>query len=181
MQLITVILQQYLLVRFSSRQQVETRWCLYNTLVCRVCVGGCIAEYFPKIKLVCLLNRNLKKKKSVHMYSSRKHRQCSGGLFPEPLNKRQHDSDENIRMDVIQCIVNASKKELNNITEELLQCMKERTLDKKVSQTCYLAVLPVKKNCSALSGMLWKWSVYGGTVCLKFVFIGLGGQIQSLT
>ncbi len=51
----------------------------------------------------------------------------------EPLRQRTHDPDENVRMDVVQAVVGASKKEFSNITLELLECVKERTLDKKVS------------------------------------------------
>ena len=53
-------------------------------------------------------------------------------VFAEHLKQRQHDSDESVRMDVVQAIVGAAKKELRNVSDDLLECVKERTLDKKV-------------------------------------------------
>jgi hypothetical protein len=50
----------------------------------------------------------------------------------EHLQQRQHDSDEDVRVDVVQAIVGASKRALANVSGELLDCVKERTLDKKV-------------------------------------------------
>ena len=50
----------------------------------------------------------------------------------EPLRLRQHDPDENVRLDVVHAIVNAAKRELPNVTDNLLQAVKERKLDKKV-------------------------------------------------
>jgi hypothetical protein len=49
------------------------------------------------------------------------------------LQQRQHDSDEEVRIDVVQAIVGASKRALANVSGELLDCVKERTLDKKVA------------------------------------------------
>ena len=54
------------------------------------------------------------------------------GDIEEPLRQRQHDPDENVRMDVVQAIVAAAKRKLANVTDPLLQAVKERTLDKKV-------------------------------------------------
>jgi len=51
----------------------------------------------------------------------------------EYLCQRQHDPDENVRTDVIQSIVGALKKEFSVASDDLLNCIKERTLDKKVS------------------------------------------------
>lgn len=56
----------------------------------------------------------------------------------EPLRLRQHDPDENVRLDVVQAIVGAAKRELPNVTDSLLQAVKERTLDKKVEQCCQI-------------------------------------------
>ena len=50
----------------------------------------------------------------------------------EPLRTRQHDPDENVRIEVVQAIVGAAKKEFSHITDGLLEVVKERTLDKKV-------------------------------------------------
>ncbi|KAK2159284.1 hypothetical protein LSH36_155g04017 [Paralvinella palmiformis] len=49
----------------------------------------------------------------------------------EPLKQRQHDPDESVRMDVVQAVIAAAKREFNNITPELFDCVKERILDKK--------------------------------------------------
>jgi len=53
--------------------------------------------------------------------------------FLEPLKQRQHDPDESVRMDVVQAVIAAAKREFNNITPELFDCVKERILDKKVA------------------------------------------------
>ena len=50
----------------------------------------------------------------------------------EHLQQRQHDSDEEVRIDVVQAVVGAAKRALANVSGELLDCVKERTLDKKV-------------------------------------------------
>ena len=52
--------------------------------------------------------------------------------FLEPLSQRQHDPDENVRMEVIQAIVGAAKKDPTHMNTKLLESVKERTLDKKV-------------------------------------------------
>ena len=65
------------------------------------------------------------------------HTSCLASLhtnISDPLKQRQHDSDENVRMDVIQAIVGAGKKDPTNLTDGLLECVRERTLDKKVGQ-----------------------------------------------
>ena len=51
----------------------------------------------------------------------------------EHLKQRQHDPDENVRIEVVQAVVNAAKKEFSHVTDDLLECVKERTLDKKVT------------------------------------------------
>jgi len=50
----------------------------------------------------------------------------------EHLQQRQHDSDEDVRMDVVQAIVSAAKRSLTSVPSELLDSVRERTLDKKV-------------------------------------------------
>ena len=57
---------------------------------------------------------------------------------PEHLQQRQHDSEEDVRMDVVQAIVGAAKRCLTNVSSELLDCVRERTLDKKVRMIDYL-------------------------------------------
>lgn len=45
--------------------------------------------------------------------------------------QRQHDPDENVRYEVVMAIISAAKKGIENINEDLLSYVKERTLDKK--------------------------------------------------
>ncbi|KAI1280333.1 Sister chromatid cohesion protein PDS5 -like protein B [Halotydeus destructor] len=49
----------------------------------------------------------------------------------EQLKQRQHDPDENVRYEVVMAIISAAKKSIDNINEDLLSFVKERTLDKK--------------------------------------------------
>lgn len=82
-------------------------------------------HFVPDIRIlpnICILSQYL------HIAPCRKCVLC----FIEHLRQRQHDSDENVRMDVVQAIVGAAKRVLANVTEDLLECVKERTLDKKV-------------------------------------------------
>lgn len=52
----------------------------------------------------------------------------------ETLKLRQHDSDENVRYEVVTSIVSTAKKDFEIVSdsEDLLEFVKERTLDKKV-------------------------------------------------
>jgi len=61
--------------------------------------------------------------------------------FAEHLQQRQHDSDEDVRMDVVQAVVGAAKRSLANITEELLDSARERTLDKKVRPVQFASII----------------------------------------
>lgn len=49
----------------------------------------------------------------------------------EQLKQRQHDGDENVRYEVVMAIISAAKKGIENVNEDLLSFVKERTLDKK--------------------------------------------------
>ncbi|XP_076319055.1 sister chromatid cohesion protein PDS5 homolog A-like [Tachypleus tridentatus] len=49
----------------------------------------------------------------------------------EQLRQRQHDPEEHVRYEVVMAIISAAKKEFNTVSEELLNFVKERTLDKK--------------------------------------------------
>lgn len=49
----------------------------------------------------------------------------------EQLRQRQHDSDETVRYEVVMAIISAAKKDFNSVTDDLLNFVKERTLDKK--------------------------------------------------
>lgn len=54
--------------------------------------------------------------------------------FAEYLKVRSHDPEEAIRHDVIVSIVTAAKKDLSLVNDALLNFVKERTLDKRVSR-----------------------------------------------
>jgi len=49
----------------------------------------------------------------------------------EQLKQRQHDPTENVRYEVVMAIISAAKKGIENVNEDLLSFVKERTLDKK--------------------------------------------------
>ncbi|XP_037506723.1 LOW QUALITY PROTEIN: sister chromatid cohesion protein PDS5 homolog B-like [Rhipicephalus sanguineus] len=49
----------------------------------------------------------------------------------ESLRQRQHDPAESVRYEVVMAIISAAKKDFGSVTEELLNFVKERTLDKK--------------------------------------------------
>lgn len=61
------------------------------------------------------------------------HVMCSCCLSLEYLRVRSHDPEEAIRHDVIVSIVTAAKKDLSLVNDALLNFVKERTLDKRVS------------------------------------------------
>lgn len=52
----------------------------------------------------------------------------------ETLKMRQHDAEENVRFEVVTAIVNTAKRDFEVVSdsEDLLDFVKERTLDKKV-------------------------------------------------
>lgn len=49
----------------------------------------------------------------------------------EQMKQRQHDQDESVRHEVVMAIISAARKGMDNINEDLLEFVKERTLDKK--------------------------------------------------
>lgn len=51
----------------------------------------------------------------------------------EYLKVRSHDPEEAIRHDVIVTIINAGKKDLNLVDDQLLGFVRDRTLDKRVT------------------------------------------------
>lgn len=53
------------------------------------------------------------------------------GDISEQMKQRQHDQDENVRHEVVMAIISAARKGMDNINEDLLEFVKERTLDKK--------------------------------------------------
>lgn len=58
---------------------------------------------------------------------------CLCFISQEFLRVRSHDPEEAIRHDVIVSIVTAAKKDLSLVNDALLNFVKERTLDKRVS------------------------------------------------
>ena len=54
-------------------------------------------------------------------------------LNSEKLRERVHDVDEGVRQEVVAAIAKAAKKDITNISDEMLTLIKDRTLDKKVS------------------------------------------------
>lgn len=53
----------------------------------------------------------------------------------DTLKLRQHDADESVRYEVVTAIVTTAKRDFEVVSdsEDLLEFVKERTLDKKVS------------------------------------------------
>ena len=64
----------------------------------------------------------------------------------EHLQQRQHDSDEDVRMDVVQAVVSTAKRSLTSVPTELLDSVRERTLDKKVHTVLFAVDLYVGVN-----------------------------------
>lgn len=54
------------------------------------------------------------------------------------MRLRQHDPDETVRYEVVMAIISAAKKDFNSVTDDLLNFVKERTLDKKVMTYFFL-------------------------------------------
>jgi hypothetical protein len=54
----------------------------------------------------------------------------------DTLKMRQHDTDENVRYEVVTAIVTTARRDFDIVSssEDLLTFVKERTLDKKVSR-----------------------------------------------
>ncbi len=50
----------------------------------------------------------------------------------EHLKQRQHDQEESVRLEVVMSVLAIARKSIAALTEDLVQCVKERTLDKKV-------------------------------------------------
>ncbi|XP_022079543.1 sister chromatid cohesion protein PDS5 homolog A-B-like [Acanthaster planci] len=53
------------------------------------------------------------------------------GDLIEKLRARVHDTDEGVRQEVVSAISNAAKRDITNISDEMLTLIKDRTLDKK--------------------------------------------------
>ena len=53
-------------------------------------------------------------------------------LFSDQIKVRQHDPEESVRLDVVNSLLAVARKEPKSMTPEMLQFVKERTLDKKV-------------------------------------------------
>lgn len=68
----------------------------------------------------------------------------------EYLKVRSHDPEEAIRHDVIVTIINAGKKDLNLVNDQLLGFVRDRTLDKRVRQARDRTVLQESLDCPFL-------------------------------
>lgn len=66
---------------------------------------------------------------------------CLYVVQSEYLKVRSHDPEEAIRHDVIVTIINAGKKDLNLVDDQLLGFVRDRTLDKRVRQAHHTTVL----------------------------------------
>lgn len=53
----------------------------------------------------------------------------------EQMKVRQHDPEETVRMEVVNCMLQVARKDVASTTDEMLTFIKERTLDKKVEYT----------------------------------------------
>lgn len=65
---------------------------------------------------------------------------------------RQHDSEENVRFEVVKAIVATARLDFNIVSEseDLLNYVKERTLDKKVNWKLHYTSLFINNNCFRL-------------------------------
>jgi len=65
----------------------------------------------------------------------------------ETLKMRQHDSEENVRYEVVMAIVTTARRDFEVVSdsEDLLEFVKERTLDKKVNILSYLVKCCVRR------------------------------------
>lgn len=68
----------------------------------------------------------------------------------EYLKVRSHDPEEAIRHDVIVTIINAGKKDLNLVNDQLLGFVRDRTLDKRVRRARDRTVLQESLDCPFL-------------------------------
>lgn len=50
----------------------------------------------------------------------------------EQMKVRQHDPEETVRMEVVNCMLQVAKRDFSVVTDEMLVFIRERTLDKKV-------------------------------------------------
>lgn len=79
---------------------------------------------------------------------------------PEYLKVRSHDPEEAIRHDVIVSIVTAAKKDLSLVNDALLNFVKERTLDKRVSGSLRVFEWPWRRKA---------WAEYRSVLASKAV------------
>lgn len=78
---------------------------------------------------------------------------------------RSHDPEEAIRHDVIVTIINAGKKDLNLVNDQLLGFVRERTLDKRVRQMCRHI------SCISIADTLFFFSVEVEDVSIDLAFM----------
>lgn len=85
-----------------------------------MCLPHSSSLYFSPFFHIVLLYKNVGQTSSFLIIQS------------EYLKVRSHDPEEAIRHDVIVTIINAGKKDLNLVNDQLLGFVRERTLDKRV-------------------------------------------------
>lgn len=128
-----------------------------QTRVCKVCQplphepprpgqrpDRCIlARFLVFPASVCLPRSPLPSNSALSLTLSSWTKMCITHLsfyYLEYLKVRSHDPEEAIRHDVIVTIINAGKKDLNLVNDQLLGFVRERTLDKRVRQIRYHTV-----------------------------------------
>ena len=75
-------------------------------------------------------------------------------LNSEKLRERVHDVDEGVRQEVVSAIASAAKKDITNISDEMLTLIKDRTLDKKVSHSYFRELFSKNKYSSSSEGCI---------------------------
>lgn len=67
----------------------------------------------------------------------------------EQLKLRQHDPEETVRYEVVMAIISAAKKDFTSISDDLLDFVKERTLDKKfkIRKEALIGLSMIYKKC----------------------------------
>ena len=80
--------------------------------------------------------------------------------FAEQLKVRQHDPEETVRMEVVNCMLQVARKDFSVCTDEMLFFIRERTLDKKVWYLILYIPLPPFPHliglCSCVFLLVWK-------------------------
>ena len=104
------------------------------------------------------------------------------GDICDTLKARQHDPEETVRYEVVMAIVSVSKKDMQVVaeSEELLNFVKERTLDKKfkirkeaISGNKIYMYFKSHALSYCRSNTIWKWFKRQNSVMKRsFFFLG---------